>query len=147
MKQIPKLIVLSSLVSIMAACGGGDEDIGNNVALNVSPSGVNYQCPGAPNPPQITDFTVHTINGGFGPFRIRSSYANIIVGLADSNNQFVPAPSSMINSVGDLVLDGQDPKFAIAAVSLGCDSTDLPILVLDSRSTLVSVLITVAAPE
>lgn len=82
--------------------------------------------------------SVHTINGGKAPFRVRSQ-SGMDVGLVGVNNEFLDPSLSMINAEGDLVLTGKDPKFAVRS-TLECGS-DLSIIVLDhfSKTALVSI--------
>lgn len=86
--------------------------------------------------------SIHTINGGQPPFRVRATVAGLTVGLASAANAWVAPPAGMLNAEGDLVLTGKDPKFAIRA-SLGCPS-EVSVIVLDYHSKRVAVTITTA---
>jgi hypothetical protein len=145
MKRIQKVLATLSLLALLGACGGGDEDIGNAVPLNVQPSEFTFleACPGGA---AVGRVSTHIINGGFGPFRIKPTGLGLEVGFV-SGGSFVPATPSQVNDEGFLEVDGQDPSFAVRTIVLGCGS-DVGVIVLDSRSTAVSVSIKVdAAPE
>lgn len=88
--------------------------------------------------------SIHTINGGQPPFRVRTQSPDIQVGLVAANNEFQEPSVGLINAQGDLVLTGKDPKFAVRS-TLACASS-LSVLVLDYHSKTVSVGISVAAP-
>lgn len=83
--------------------------------------------------------SVHTINGGAAPFRVRATVIGLEIGLADDNNQFVRVDLTG----GDLVLTGRDPKFAVRT-SLPCPS-DVTVNVFDNFSRPASVSIKVEA--
>lgn len=127
------------LVAGLAACGGGGDEAGDVDSMTILPSGFTWKsdtCPAG-----VTDaVTVHTINGGRSPFRIRSTVQGLEVGLTNANNEFVAASK---NAEGDLVLDGRDPKFSIRA-NLPCES-DVSVTVLDNYSNSASVSIKVEA--
>jgi hypothetical protein len=105
--------------------------------FNVSPSEFTWTttCPGGGVSNAVS---IHSIIGGRQPFRIRSTVAGLEVGFANASNGFVVAPR---DANGDMVLTGQDPKFAIRT-SLPCDS-DVSVIVLDQFSNNVSVSIAV----
>lgn len=125
------------LVAGLAACGGGGDEAGDVKAMIVDPAKITWStssCPGG-----VADaVSVHTINGGRSPFRVRSTVQGLEVGLSNANNDFVAASK---NADGDLVLEGRDPKFAIRT-TLPCNS-DVSVTVLDNFSTLVSVSVKV----
>lgn len=129
------------LVAGLAACGGGGDEAGDVETMNVLPPGVTHladSCPAG-----VADrVSVHTINGGLAPFRIRSTVAGLEVGLTNANNEFVAATK---NAEGDLVLEGRDPKFSIRA-NLACGN-DVSVTVLDNYSNAVSVSIKVEASD
>lgn len=123
----------------LSGCGGGGGDAGDVTTFTVTPASftwnTNAACPGS----GVSDAdSVHTIIGGEAPFRIRSTVAGLQVGFASPTNQFVAAP---LNSDGDLILEGQDPKFAIRTTLL-CGS-NVSVTVLDRFSRNVAVAITV----
>ena len=141
MNHIKYLSILTvSLVAV--GCGGGDAKDATN--FSVQPSGFSHltTCPGS-----VTDsVSVHTVNGGRAPFRLRSVTPGLEVGFASpTDNRFVEASASNRNADGDLILDGRDPKFAIRA-TLGCNS-DVSVIVLDDTSAVVSVSIKVEAQQ
>lgn len=127
------------LVAGLAACGGGGDEAGDVDSMSVLPDSFTWKtssCPGG-----VADaVSVHTINGGLAPFRIRSTVSGLEVGLTNANNEFVAASK---NAEGDLVLEGRDPKFSIRA-NLPCES-DVSVTVLDNYSNSTSVSIKVEA--
>lgn len=130
-------LIVAVLGAALSGCGGGGGDAGDVTTFAVSPASFTWNtgaaCPGSG---VANADSVHTIIGGDAPFRIRSTVSGLQVGFANSNNEFVPAP---LNGDGDLILEGQDPKFAIRT-SLSCGS-DVQVLVLDrfSRNVAVSI--------
>jgi hypothetical protein len=138
MKSIQYITALCA-ATLLSACGGGSPDK-DSATFSVQPSEFTYK----PTTAQCTQGSVggdsiHTINGGQQPFRVRVSIPNpgLEVGLASSTNQFVAAVK---NAQGDLIVNGRDPKFAVRA-ALTCGSS-VSVLVLDDTSALVSVKIT-----
>lgn len=125
------------LVAGLSACGGGGDEAGDVDTMTVLPSSFTWatsSCPAG----VAGEVSVHTINGGLAPFRIRSTVAGLEVGLTNANNEFVAATK---NADGDLVLEGRDPKFSIRT-TLPCNS-DVSVTVLDNYSTPFSVSIKV----
>lgn len=125
------------LVAGLAACGGGGDEAGDVETMTILPAAFTWKafsCPGG-----VADaVSVHTINGGRSPFRIRTTVEGLEVGLTNANNEFVAASK---NAEGDLVLEGRDPKFSIRA-NLLCES-DVSVTVLDNYSNSASVSIKV----
>ncbi|MDM7949202.1 hypothetical protein [Hydrogenophaga sp.] len=143
MKRFKKTLVALSMLSLLGACGGGDEDIGNAIALNVNPTGFTHLIATCPAGGVTNGLSIHIINGGFGPFRVKATVTGLTVGFANGN-VFVPPTASQINSEGFMLVDGQDPSFAVNA-NLACGS-DVGVVVLDSRSNSVTINIKVDAP-
>jgi len=140
MNKIKTVLVSFPLLAALAACGGGGDVAADTATFSVLPSQVTWttdDCPGGVSGAT----TVHTINGGKPPFRVRSQFSGIEVGLADSANQFVVPSAATFNGEGDLVLNGKDPKFAVRA-TVPCES-DRGVVVLDYFSKAVSVSIKV----
>ena len=129
-------VVLVSLV--VAGCGGGDAQDATGFIVN--PTEVAYKCV-----PGRSGLSIHTISGGREPFRVRTTTTstNLLIGLADSNNEFVPAT---LNPEGDLILKGRDPKFAVLTDLSSCGSK-VSIQVIDDTSAFVFVEIEVEEAE
>lgn len=123
------------LVAALTACGGGGGAAGDVATFAVLPSSSTYTVTTCAGGGVAGAVSVHTINGGAAPFRVRGT-AELVVGLASASNDFVPA---LLNADGDLVLNGRDPKFAVRA-TLACPS-DVSVYVFDnfSRSAAVSI--------
>lgn len=140
MNRIKTLFSLPLLLAL-TACGGGGDVAGDVATFSAIPSEFTWStaCPDGGGGGVVGAVSIHIINGGRPPFTLISSVSGLEVGLVSPDNQFLVPPSSMLNSAGDLVLDGKDPKFAVRA-SLGCDS-DVSVTVLgdDSRSASVSI--------
>jgi len=136
MNRIKTLFSLPLLLAL-TACGGGGDVAGDVATFSAIPSSFTWGavCPGGGVAGAVS---IHTINGGQPPFRLRSAVDGLEVGLASADNQFV---AGVLNSDGDLVLEGKDPKFAVRA-TLGCDS-DVSVTVLDYHSNPVQVSIKV----
>lgn len=135
--------LLAPVVFALASCGGGGDVAGDVATFSVLPSSstLDATCPGGGVENRIS---IHTINGGKPPFRVRSQTKFIEVGLVNSDREFVePSPSMLVN--GDMVLAGKDPQFALRS-TLGCGSAPL-VLVLDYFSKIASVTLTVAQLE
>ena len=139
MNRIKTLFSLPLLFAL-TACGGGGDVAGDVATFSAIPSGFTWTtaCPDGGGGGVVGAVSIHTINGGQPPFRLRSTVAGLEVGLVSPDNQFV---AGVLNSEGDLVLDGKDPKFAVRA-SLGCDS-DVSVTVLDYHSNPIQVSIKV----
>lgn len=123
------------LASVLAACGGGGDEAGDVTGFSVLEPSMTWTA--ASCPAGVVDaVSIHTINGGQPPFRVRASVDGLEVGLTNASNEFVPAP---LNAEGDLVLTGKDPKFAIRT-TLPCPS-DVTVRIFDyhSRTTAVSI--------
>ena len=137
-----KLFFWGPLLLALTACGGGGDNAGDVSTFSVVPAGFTWTR--AATCPDMTPGggdSIHTINGGQAPFRVRSANG-LTVGLASAANAWVAPPAGMLNAEGDLVLTGKDPKFAIRA-SLGCPS-EVSVIVLDYHSKRVAVTITTA---
>lgn len=133
--KIRNLLGVLCVAFISAGCGGGKvEDAGG---FTVQPAGItfNANCPGGFLNEEVS---VHTINGGLEPFRLRPTSPSLEVGLVNADGDFVPIKPNG----GDLTLKGRDPEFAIRARGLGC-GTDVGVLVLDDRSAIVNVSVKV----
>jgi hypothetical protein len=125
-----------AVVLLLAACGGGSPDA-DSATFSVQPNAFAWkdteqECLSGP----IGGVSIHTINGGRQPFRVRVSVSGIEVGLASATDQFVAGAK---NAEGDLIVNGRDPRFAVRT-TLPCGS-DVSVLVLDDTSALISVSI------
>jgi hypothetical protein len=144
MKLVRTIFVSFPLSAVLAACGGGGGDAGDIGSFSVLPSSFTWVAPSCPAG-VIDAVSIHTINGGKSPFRVRSQTTGIEVGLVSPTNNFVQPDPSNFNG-GDLVLTGKDPQFAVRS-TLSC--ADKPnVLVLDDFSQVVEVSVTVeVAPD
>lgn len=141
MNRMKTLFLNLLLIVVLAACGGGGDVAADVKSISVLPSGFNWTTDCSNGEGVAAAVSIHTINGGKPPFRLRSVVRGLEVGLVDANNQFVAPGSNVLNSEGDLILSGKDPKFAIRS-TLSCDS-DVSVLVLDYFSNTAVVNITV----
>lgn len=129
------------LVAGLSACGGGGDQAGDVADFAILPSSMTYtDCVGGVD----AQVSIHTINGGLEPFRVRVTVQGLELGLTNANNEFVEPPASAFNSEGDLVLTGRDPKFAVRA-TLACSSS-VDVVVLDNYSESATVSIKTEAP-
>lgn len=145
MNKIKTILVSFPLLAALVACGGGGDVAGDVATFSVFPSEVTWTPTTCPALGVSGAVSIHTINGGKPPFRVRSQIPGIDVGLVDASNQFVVPGAGMLNGEGDLVLSGKDPKFAVRSEA-PCGS-DRGVLVLDYFSNAVSVSIKVEASE
>jgi hypothetical protein len=143
MKRLRHLVSTLPLLLLIASCGGGGDVSADVSTFSVKPSEFVWlaNCPEGGVEDAVS---IHTVNGGRSPFRIRSQTPGIDVGLVDESNGFVDPAPSMINR-GDLVLTGKDPKFALRS-TLACGSS-LSVLVLDDSSRVVEVNIRVSGTD
>lgn len=137
--KIAKCLSASSLVFLLSACGGGSPEA-DVASFSIIPSDFTHftTCPVGGGGGVVDAVSIHTINGGLQPFRLRVTVSGLEVGLTNANNEFVPTTR---NSEGDVILFGRDPKFAVRA-NLGCGSS-VSVDVLDNTSTPASVTIKV----
>jgi hypothetical protein len=127
-------LVLSALS--LVGCGGGGT-AGDVAVMSVIPGSYSGTC--ALGATGLSFEVVHSINGGQAPFRVRSHGSNVTIGYASPTNEFVEPPASAFNSQGDLVLNGNVPKFAVRYIGLSCGSTaDAAVTVFDLYNNPVS---------
>ena len=134
-------LTIALLGTVLSGCGGGGDASGDVTTFSVNPTARTYGtvCPEGGGGGVVDQISEHTIIGGRQPFRVRSTDEGLEVGLFTSG-VFVPAPPDR-----DLILEGQDPEFAIRT-TLPCGS-DVTVLVLDLQSRNASVSIKVEAAD
>lgn len=141
--RVSSILASLPLLVAVASCGGGGDVAGDVTGFAVLPPSFTWTARFCPD--GVGDaVSIHTINGGRPPFRVRTQSPDIQPGLVDANNEFVDPPSNMFNGEGDLVLNSKDPKFALRS-TLPCRAS-LSVVVLDYHSKTASVGISVVAP-